>query len=226
MTLGVYDHEKQFRDNEKIIPRAAALLCTLVIGLLVAGVFYRRNKSEIDVFLLTPAAPHSQSSDRMRLSLCDLNVNALAYRGKEVVIEASHISRLSSQRFSVLRKCGPQTISAKITLVNENNFPESLLIQLSELMYRRRESIDAAADKVIVTGVVERLDARVQNFDLVASAVEVVVAPADSKLTTHNKRFRRTRTPRRESSPPAIQPGESLDLVLTNERYVLPNKQQ
>ena len=167
---------------KKNIPRVVALLCTFMIGLLVASVFYRKNKCEVDPVVLVPTGLQSQSLDPIRLSLCDLDANVLAYRGKEIVVEASHISRLSSRQFSVLVQCGPRVVSAKITLANETNLAESLLVQMSELMYRRRESIDEAADKVILTGVDGR-DAGGQDFDLVASNLEVVLAPADSEAS-------------------------------------------
>ena len=61
--------------------------------------------------------------------------------------------------------------------MNKSKLPESLLLQLSELMYRRRESIDAAAEKVVVRGVIEKRDAGGQDFDVAASDVAVVVAP-------------------------------------------------
>ena len=179
---------------KKVIPRAAALMSTLMIGLLVAGVFYRKNNPEIEPVVLPPMGLQSQSSDdRVSLSLCEFAANALAYRGKEVVVEASHVWLLSSQRFSVLSKCSPGIASAKITLVNKSKLPESLLLQLSELMDRRRESFDAAADKVIVRGVVEIRDGGGQDFDVAARDVEVVLAPLASDLPTHNKRLRRTR---------------------------------
>jgi hypothetical protein len=191
--LGVNSHEKWFKKMKKVIPRAAALMTTLMIGLLVAGVFYRKGDPEIVPVVLPPAGLQSQSSDdRFRLSLCEA-ANALAYRGKEVVVEASHIGVLTSQRFSVLSKCGPGTVSAKITLVNKSKLPKSLLWQLSKLMSLRRESIDAAADKVVVRGVIEKRDAGGEDFDVVASDIAVLIAPLASDLPTHNRRLQRTR---------------------------------
>ena len=95
-----------------------------------------------------------------------------------MVIEASHISLLSSQRFVILSECGTDTsISASITLANGNQLPTRLLFQLSDLMSRRSESTGAAADKVIIKGAVPVHPSSLEDLDIVANDVEIRIAP-------------------------------------------------
>ena len=95
-----------------------------------------------------------------------------------MIVEASHIGLLSSQRFVILSECGPETfISANIMLANGSEMDKRLLFQLSDLMSRPSDSIDAAANKVIIKGVVHAHNSSLEDLDIVANDVEVRFVP-------------------------------------------------
>ena len=159
---------------KRLIPRLTALFITLLLGLLVTYLFYSRNTIQIEPVLLQPEVREPQPfHNPATLNLCELGANSTAYRGREVIIEASHISLLTSKRFVIMSDCGPETyFSANITLANENEMDKRLLFQLSYLMSRRSESIDASTEKVIIKGVVQANNSSSEYFDIVASDVQ------------------------------------------------------
>lgn len=163
---------------KRLIPRLTLLLTTFLLGLILTARFYNQNTYQIAPVLPQSTVLESRPlNNRASLTLCEL-ANTSTYRGTEVIIEASHISLLSSQRFVILSGCGPETsISASITLANGSELPKGLLFQLSDLMSRRSESFDAAADKVIIKGVVQSHNSSLEDLDIVANDVEVRFAP-------------------------------------------------
>ena len=160
---------------KRLIPRLTLLLTTFLLGLILTARFYNQNTPQIAPVLPQSTVLESRPlNNRSALSLCELAANNSTYRGTEVMIEGSHISLLSSQRFVILSECGPETsISASITLANGSELPKGLLFQLSGLMSRRSESFDAAADKVIIKGVVQANNSSLEDLDIVANDVEV-----------------------------------------------------
>lgn len=156
---------------KRLIPRLIALSITLLLGLLITYLFYSRNPIQIEPVLLEPVVGEPQLFHN--LNLCELGANSTAYRGREVIIEASHISLLTSKRFVIMSDCGPETyFSANITLADGNEMDKRLLFQLSYLMSRRSESIDASTEKVIIKGVVQANNSTSEYFDIVASEVQ------------------------------------------------------
>lgn len=163
---------------KKLIPGLTALFITCLSGLFLTYFFYSRNSIEIEPVLLEPMVLEWQTLNNGTLNLCELGANTSAYRGREVVIEASQISVLTSHRFVILGDCGPETyFSANIILANGNEMDKRLLFQLSHLMTRRYESTDAAAEKVIIRGVVQANKTSSEYVDIVASDVQFTFAP-------------------------------------------------
>ena len=160
---------------KKLIPGLTALFITCLSGLLLTYFFYSRNSIEIEPVLLEPVVFEWRTlNNQATLSLCELAANTSAYRGREVNIEGSHISLLTSKRFVILTKCAPETaISANITLANGSEMDKGLLFHLSRLMSRRSESIDAEAEKVIIKGVVQGHNSSLEDFDIVANDAEI-----------------------------------------------------
>ena len=164
---------------KKLIPRLTSLFITFLLGLLLTSLFYNQDTIQIEPVLPQSMVLESRPlNNRATLTLCELAANASAHRGTEVVIEASHISLLSSQRFVILSECGPETfISANIPLAHGNKLDTRLLFQLSALMSRRSESFNAAVDKVIIKGVVQKHNSSLEDLDIVATDVEVRFVP-------------------------------------------------
>jgi hypothetical protein len=164
---------------KRLIPRLTSLFITFLLGLLLTALFYSKNTIQIEPVLPQPVVLESKPlNNRATLSLCELAANTSAYRGTEVVIEASHIGLLSSQRVVILSECGPETsISASITLAKGSRLHKRLFFQLSDLMSRRSESFAAAADKVIIEGVVQSHNSSLEDLDIVADEVGIRFVP-------------------------------------------------
>ena len=153
---------------KRLIPGLTALFVSCLFGLLLTSYFYSANTIQIEPVLPQPVVLEWRTlNNRATLSLCELAANTSAYRGREVIIEASHVSLLSSERFVILSECGPETaFSANITLANGSEMDKRLLFQLTYLMSRRSESIDAAAEKVIIKGVVQGHNSSLEDLTL------------------------------------------------------------
>jgi hypothetical protein len=164
----------------KLIYRLLAALITFLIGLTVAVVLYQQNVPEVEpiAFAPTPAPPQPLNRAYV-LSLCDLAASPSSYRGKEVIINATHIGFLSSEGFSVLSECaGGGAVSARINLAGRSELPEELLRQLVELMSAHGEWADKIAGQVTIKGRVEAEGDQVtsrDNFHIAAIDVWVQV---------------------------------------------------
>ena len=113
---------------KRLIPRLTALLITFLSGLVLAAFFYSKDTIQIEPVLPQSVFLESRPlNNRATLSLCELAANISTYRGREVVIEASHIGLLTSQRFVILSQCGPETsIGANTTLANGSQLHKRL----------------------------------------------------------------------------------------------------
>lgn len=113
----------------------------------------------------------NQPSELTSLTLCELATNGMGYIGKDVVIGASYVSRLSSERFKILTKCGTDNwVSAVVT--PSSKLPTNLFERLNRLRFARDYSMQSATEKVIIRGVVQI--GRIHDFDIDATQVEVI----------------------------------------------------